>query len=164
MRVLGIDPGSRLTGWALVESSGAKLHVLGVGVAAPSAAGTLATRLGSIAEEVDRLITAWTPESVAVERAFVGRNIASALRLGEVRGAVLAVAGRRGLAVVDYPPATVKLAVAGSGAAQKDAVARGVNALTGGRYEAGDATDALAVAICHLRHESFARRLKPAQA
>jgi crossover junction endodeoxyribonuclease RuvC len=163
MRVLGIDPGSRVTGWALVESTGAALRVLSAGVASPRA-GELAWRLGNIAEQIDRLIDQWTPESVAVERAFVGRNVASALRLGEIRGAGLAGAGRRGLVVVDYPPATVKLAVAGSGAAEKEAVARGVSTLTGGRYEAGDATDALAVAICHLRHASFARRLKPAQA
>jgi len=163
MRVLGIDPGSRVTGWALVESTGAALRVLAVGVAAPRA-GALATRLGDIAGAIDALIGEWTPESVAVERAFVGRNVASALRLGEIRGAVLAVAGRRGLEVVDYPPATVKLAVAGSGAAEKEAVARGVSTLTGVRHPAGDATDALAVAICHLRHASFARRLRPAQA
>lgn len=163
MRVLGIDPGSRITGWALVESSGNRLSVLAVGTAAPRT-GELAARLGSIAEQVERLIAEWGPESVAVERAFVGRNVASALRLGEIRGAVLAVAGRHALPVVDYPPATVKLAVAGSGAAEKEAVARGVSTLTGGRYEAGDATDALAVAICHVRHASFASRLKPAQA
>ena len=163
MRVLGIDPGSRITGWALVEASGKTLDVLAIGTAAPRS-GELAARLGSIAEQVERLIAEWAPESVAVERAFVGRNVASALRLGEIRGAVLAVAGRRGLAVVDYPPATVKLAVAGSGAAEKDAVARGVSTLTGGRYEAGDATDALAVAICHVRHASFARRLRSAEA
>lgn len=163
MRVLGIDPGSRVTGWALVESSGAVLKVLGSGVAAPRA-GALALRLGSIAEQVERLIAEWLPESVAVERAFVGRNVSSALRLGEIRGAVLAVAGRHRLPVVDYPPATVKLAVAGSGVAQKDAVARGVTALVGGLHDPGDATDALAVAICHLRHASFAARLKPAGA
>ncbi|MBM4246283.1 MAG: crossover junction endodeoxyribonuclease RuvC [Deltaproteobacteria bacterium] len=163
MRVLGIDPGSRVTGWALIESSGNVLRVLAIGTAAPRT-GDLAARLGSIAEQVDQVIGQWGPESVAVERAFVGRNVASALRLGEIRGAVLAAAGRHQLPVVDYPPATVKLAVAGSGAAEKDAVARGVSTLTGGRYEAGDATDALAVAICHVRHASFARRLRPAQA
>lgn len=118
MRVLGIDPGSRITGWALVESSGNRLSVLAVGTAAPRT-GELAARLGSIAEQVERLIAEWGPESVAVERAFVGKNVLSALRLGEIRGAVLAVAGRHALPVVDYPPATVKLAVAGSGAAEK---------------------------------------------
>lgn len=160
MRVMGIDPGSRVTGWALVETSGRTMRVLDFGVSAPRG-GELATRLGLIAEQVDGLIARWLPESVAVERAFVGRNVASALRLGEIRGAVLAVAGRHRLPVVDYPPATVKLAVAGSGVAEKEAVARGVSTLTGGRFEAGDATDALAVAICHLRHASFARRLSP---
>ncbi|HEY8517823.1 MAG TPA: crossover junction endodeoxyribonuclease RuvC [Candidatus Binatia bacterium] len=158
---MGIDPGSRVTGWALVEASGDTLRVLGSGVAAPRP-GDLALRLGTIAEEIERLIAEWSPESIAVERAFVGRNVASALRLGEIRGAVLAVAGRRRLPVVDYPPATVKLAVAGSGRAEKEAVARGVSTLTGSRHVAGDATDALAVAICHLRHASFARRLVPA--
>jgi crossover junction endodeoxyribonuclease RuvC len=158
---MGIDPGSRVTGWALVEASGPALRVLAVGVAAPRA-GELSARLGLIAEEVEGLIARWAPQSVAIERAFVGRNVASALRLGEIRGAVLAVAGRSRLPVVDYPPATVKLAVAGSGMAEKEAVARGVSALTGGSFAAGDATDALAVAICHLRHASFARRLSPA--
>jgi len=158
---MGIDPGSRVTGWALVEARGVDLRVLAAGVAAPRA-GELAARLGLIAEQLEGLIAQWAPQSVAIERAFVGRNVASALRLGEIRGAVLAVAGRSRLPVVDYPPATVKLAVAGSGVAEKAAVARGVSALTGGRFDAGDATDALAVAICHVRHASFARRLRPA--
>ena len=73
---------------------------------------------------------------------------------------VLAGAGRRALPVVDYPPATVKVAVAGSGAAGKDVVARGVSALLGLAVEPGDTSDALAVAICHLRHTSFASRLR----
>jgi crossover junction endodeoxyribonuclease RuvC len=158
---MGIDPGSRVTGWALVEGGGNALTVLAAGVVAPRP-GELAVRLGTIAEQVERVIAEWLPESIAIERAFVGRNVASALRLGEIRGAVLAVAGRRRLPVVDYPPATVKLAVAGSGRAEKDAVARGVSTLTGTHHVAGDATDALAVAICHLRHASFARRLEPA--
>jgi len=79
--------------------------------------------------------------------------------LGEVRGVILASAGRRGLPVVDYAPATVKVAVAGAGSAPKGMVARGVSRLLGREVFAGDATDALAVAICHLRHDRFASRL-----
>jgi len=109
----------------------AKLHVLDVGVAAPSA-GALATRLGSIAAEIDRLITAWTPDRSPSSAPSSGAT--SPARCASARCAARCWRSRTArLAVVDYPPATVKLAVAGSGAAQKDAVARGVNALTGGR-------------------------------
>ena len=82
--------------------------------------------------------------------------------LGEVRGALFAVAARRGIPVIDYPPATVKVAVTGSGRAEKDAVARGVALILGGTHVPGDATDALAVAICHLLHVRTASRLSPA--
>ena len=160
MRVLGIDPGSRATGWALVEERGEGLARVAGGVAAPR--GELSARLGELSARLEDLIDRWRPESVAVERAFLGKNVASALRLGEVRGALYAVAGRRGLPVVDYAPATVKVAVTGHGGAGKEMVAAGVRQILGGEAEAGDATDALAVAICHLRHAAFARRLEPA--
>jgi crossover junction endodeoxyribonuclease RuvC len=158
MRVLGIDPGSRVTGWGVVESGGAELRHLGMGVVSPT--GTdLAGRLGSISRTVERLIADWNPESLAIECAFVGKNVASALRIGEVRGAVLAVAGRVGVGTFEYTPATVKSSVTGSGAAEKEVVARSVAHLLGGSFDAGDAADALAVAICHLRHAVYAARL-----
>jgi len=161
MRVLGIDPGSRWTGWGVLEGKAGAVKQLGVGVVV-AGRGELSARLGAIATEVERLIEEWRPESVAVERAFVGKNSASALRIGEVRGAVLATAGRAGLPVVDYPPATVKAAVTGYGVAEKGAVARAIAQLLGGAPEAGDATDALAVALCHLRHASFRALLRDA--
>jgi crossover junction endodeoxyribonuclease RuvC len=160
MLVLGIDPGSRVTGWGLVEDRGGRLVQVDAGVAAPR--GDVVARLAQVAARVEELIERWQPQAIAIERAFVGRSAASALRLGEARGALFAVAGRAGLAVVDYAPATVKVAVAGSGNAEKDMVARGVAQLLGGEHVAGDATDALAVAICHLRHAAFASRLLPA--
>lgn len=160
MRVLGIDPGSRVTGWGLVEERGGRLSQVASGVSAPR--GELAARLGQVARDVEELIERFRPEAMAVERAFLGKSVASALRLGEARGVLYAVAGRCGLAVVDYAPATVKVAVAGVGNAEKEMVARGVQQLLGGVHSAGDATDALAVAICHLRHAAFASRLRPA--
>jgi crossover junction endodeoxyribonuclease RuvC len=132
-----------------------------MGVAAPGV-GDLGIRLGAIAVQIDELLDEWSPDALALERAFVGQNVASALRLGEVRGVVLAGAGRRALPVVDYAPATVKVAVAGNGAAGKDMVARGVSALLGQEVAPGDASDALAVAIRHIRHSAFARRLRDA--
>ena len=161
MRVLGIDPGSRKTGWGLVEEVGQDLRGLGSGVAV-AGAGEISQRLGKISLRFEELMDEWKPDAVAIERAFVGKSVSSALRLGEVRGVILAGAGRRGLPVVDYSPATVKVAVSGSGAAEKIVVARGVSALLGIDVPAGDATDALAVAICHLRHSRFSRRLHSA--
>lgn len=161
MRVLGVDPGSRKTGWGVVEDSSGDLRSLAAGVAA-SGNGDISVRLGRIAERIESLMDEWKPEAVAIERAFVGKNVSSALRLGEVRGVILAAAGRRELPVVDYPPATVKVAVAGAGAAEKAMVARGVSALLGIEVVAGDASDALAIAICHLRHYKFERRLRTA--
>jgi crossover junction endodeoxyribonuclease RuvC len=161
VRVLGIDPGSRRTGWGLVEERHGEIFGLASGVAA-SGAGEISRRLGVIALRIEALLDEWQPDAVALERAFLGKNVSSALRLGEVRGVVLAGAGRRGLPVVDYTPATVKVAVAGSGCAEKSMVARGVGALLGSDVRPGDAADALAVAICHLRHARFTSRLQSA--
>lgn len=159
MRVLGIDPGSIKTGWGVVEEHGGDVRGLASGVAR-AGNGDIAARLGRIATQMEVLLDEWKPEAVAIERAFLGKNVSSALRLGEVRGVLLASAGRRDLPVVDYPPATVKVAVAGSGRAEKGMVARGVNALLGLSVDPGDATDALAVAICHVRHDRFRSRLE----
>lgn len=161
VRVLGVDPGSRKTGWGLVEESGGDLRSLGSGVAG-SGAGDISLRLGRIAIRIEELLDEWKPDAIALERAFLGKNVSSALRLGEVRGVILSSAGRRELSVVDYTPATVKVAVAGAGAAEKVMVARGVSALLGIDAVAGDATDALAVAICHCRHYKFQQRLRSA--
>lgn len=163
VRVLGIDPGSQVTGWGVVEAAPRGARRIAAGVAKPSGADA-ARRLAHLAVELGRLLDEWQPAALAMERAFVGRNAASALKLGEVRGALLAVAGQRGIPVVDYPPATVKVAVTGSGRAEKDQVARGVNLILGGDHGAGDATDALAIAICHLLHAASARRFAAAPA
>jgi crossover junction endodeoxyribonuclease RuvC len=157
VRVLGIDPGSQVTGWGVVEAVPRGARRVAAGIAKPGV-GDAARRLAHLAAEFGRLLDEWQPSALAMERAFVGRNAASALKLGEVRGALLAVAGQRGIPVVDYPPATVKVAVTGSGRAEKDQVARGVNLLLGGDHAAGDATDALAIAICHVLHAAAAQR------
>ncbi|HZR83182.1 MAG TPA: crossover junction endodeoxyribonuclease RuvC [Candidatus Binatia bacterium] len=158
LRVLGIDPGSRVTGWGLVEAALRSPRPIASGTAVPRGPDA-AARLGDLTGRIELLLDEWQPVAIAMERAFVGRNVLSALRLGEVRGAVLALAGRRGIPVADYPPATVKRAVTGFGRAEKDAVARGVDLILGGRHAAGDATDALAVAICHVLHAGAERRL-----
>jgi crossover junction endodeoxyribonuclease RuvC len=158
MRVLGVDPGSRVTGSGVIEEDRSGLRRLASLAATPR--GTRAERLGQIATQLQELVQQWRPDAVAIERAFVGRNVDSALRLGEVRGALLAACGLLGVSPVDYPPATVKVAVTGSGGADKEMVARGLARLLDEACDAGDAADALAVAVCHLRHMRFAGALR----
>lgn len=157
MRVLGIDPGSRCSGFAVVEEQGRSVRLLAHGVARPKP-GDLGVRLAALIETVAEVAEEWSPEQVALERAFVGKSMSSALRLGEVRGALLAFAGSRELPVFDYPPATVKLTVAGAGNATKAVVARAVSGTLREEHAAGDATDAIAVALCHLRQGGFSAR------
>ena len=110
MRVLGIDPGSRLTGWGVVEARGSAMRHVASGTIALDPDDGLDLRLARLHAECLRLFTSWAPAAVVLERAFVARNVQSAFRLGEARGAVLAAAGAAGTALHQYAPATVKLA------------------------------------------------------
>ena len=154
VRILGLDPGSRRTGFGVLECRGAQLTLLAqgclnVGAAAPAA------RLRLIFDGLAALFGEHGPGEVAVERVFVSRNPDSALKLGQARGAALcAVPG--GVPVFEYAPRAIKLAVVGSGAAEKFQVAHMVRVLLGFRGPlTADAADALAVAVCH----AHARRL-----
>jgi crossover junction endodeoxyribonuclease RuvC len=153
VRVLGIDPGSRLTGWGVVEEHGRALRYLGSGTMVLQGRGELAVRLARLGEECGQLLSTWRPAAVVLERAFVARNVQSALRLGEARGAVLAAVGATGIALHEYAPAAVKLAAVGHGQADKGAIIRGVGQRLGlAAPLATDAADALALALCHLQH------------
>src|SRR5439155_18415102 len=110
VRVLGIDPGGRLAGWGVVEARGGDFRHLASGTIVLAPAGDLGARLARLHAECLRLIAAWEPAAVVLERAFVARNVQSAFRLGEARGAVLAAAGAAGAVVAGYAPARVKLA------------------------------------------------------
>jgi crossover junction endodeoxyribonuclease RuvC len=165
VRVLGIDPGSRLTGWGVVEASGAGFRHLASGtiVLAPSA--PLGARLARLHAACAELLAEWAPAAVVIERAFVARNVQSAFRLGEARGAVIAAAGATGTALHEYAPATVKLATVGHGQADKRAIGRGVALRLGLRLApAVDAADALAVALCHLQQASLMDKIATATA
>ena len=165
MRVLGIDPGSRLTGWGVVEERGLGLRHVASGTIALGSRATAAVRLARLHAECVRLMGRWTPAAVAVERAFVARNPQSALRLGEARGAVLAAVATAESALHEYTPAEVKLATVGHGAADKSAIRRAVVARLGvGPRLSFDAADALAVALCHLDRAPLARRIATALA
>lgn len=148
VRILGLDPGSRRTGYGFIDCSGAdSVHVAHGCIAATGA--TLSERLRAIFEAVEDLLEQHRPDEVAVERVFVNRNVDSALKLGQARGAALC-AVPQALPVFEYAPRAVKLAVVGFGAAEKLQVAHMVRTLL--RLEVritADASDALAVAVCH---------------
>ena len=150
LRILGLDPGSRRTGYGVIERRGADwVHVAHGCVTVATVERSLAERLRVIFEGLRDLIAAHGPGEVAVERVFVNRNVDSALKLGQARGAALC-AVPQGLPVYEYAPRAIKLALVGSGAAEKAQVAHMIRTLLGlqGRI-APDASDALAVAICH---------------
>jgi len=151
MRVLGLDPGSRRTGYGLVERNGNRLRCLTHGTVAPGAKLGLPERLHAIASRIGEVMESTQPDAVVVEEAFYHESVRSILVLGHVRGALLVAAVQRGLAVAEYSPREIKLSVAGSGAAAKVQVAFMVRRLLDLRAEVtADASDALAAAVCHL--------------
>lgn len=156
---MGIDPGSNFLGLACVESRGSGFHWVGHEVLKVNPRGDtqLAERLRIIHEGVRAAIVRWAPESVAVEEIFFAKNAQSALKLGQARGAALAVAAVSGLPLFEYSATKVKQAVTGSGRAEKDQVEKMVRLILGASknplvFERADASDALAIAICHLQH------------
>ena len=165
MRALGIDPGSRVTGWGVVERAGTALREVASGAIRLDAGKTMADRLARLHGECLQLLAVWRPEVVVLERNFVAHNVQSAFRLGEVRGVVLAAAAAAGCDVHEYAPATVKLAAVGHGRADKETMTRGVIALLRlATRPSADAADALAVALCHLQQAPLLAALARADA
>jgi crossover junction endodeoxyribonuclease RuvC len=152
VRILGLDPGSRVCGYGVVESGQRTLRYIECGVLTAPEDRALEVRLGEIACSLREVLEELAPDVVAVEDVFVHQNARSALALAQARGMVLAVVGMARLTVASYPPAFVKKSIAGSGGAAKDQIGRMVCALIGlASLPRADASDALAVAITHAR-------------
>lgn len=152
MRVLGLDPGSRTTGWGFLDGDSRVLHAAAWGCIHGRRGVGRALVLAGLAAELEALLGRLEPDVVAVESPFAARFPKAALALAETRGALLAVLGRWGGPVVDYEPARVKAAVVGYGRAEKQQVAYVVRQHLGTPAPPpSDAADALAVALCHLR-------------
>ncbi|MFQ5513375.1 MAG: crossover junction endodeoxyribonuclease RuvC [Myxococcota bacterium] len=163
MRILGIDPGSRATGYGVVEREGASLRRVGGGVIRSEGGVTLAARLARIHAELRRVIGEHRPDAAALEAVFSARNPRSALLLGQARGAALAACGGAGLTAAEYSPSQVKQAVVGYGAADKRQVQLMVQRLLAlGAPCPSDESDALAVAICHAHSRPWAASRRPA--
>jgi len=158
MLVLGIDPGSRTTGYGVIEVRGNKLSYIDCGCIR-AGDGELPQRLKIIFSTLSEIIAQHQPQQVAIEEVFMGRNAASALKLGQARGAAMSACLNQNLPVDEYSARQVKQAVVGAGAAEKGQVQHMVKALLSiSDNIAEDAADALAVAICHANtHASLVR-------
>ena len=151
MRVLGLDPGSRRTGYGVIERSGNRYRCVAHGPIAPPARLDLPHRIHAIAMRAGELMELHAPDAVVVEEAFYHESVRSTLVLGHVRGALLVAAVERGLPIAEYSPREIKLSVTGTGAAAKEQVAFMVRRMMGLKSAPPpDEADALAVAICHL--------------
>ncbi|MDD3619949.1 MAG: crossover junction endodeoxyribonuclease RuvC [Desulfobulbaceae bacterium] len=149
-RILGIDPGSRTTGYGIIDKQGSNLGFVACGTIRTGGSGNIPERLLAIFEGLEKIISLHGPDVAAVEEVFMARNPRSALTLGHARGAAVLAVMRSGLRVHDYSPRLVKQAVAGYGRADKAQVQHMVTALLDlSAAPSSDAADALAVAICH---------------
>jgi crossover junction endodeoxyribonuclease RuvC len=162
IRILGIDPGSRITGFGVVDSDGVRSRHVASGCIRASGDG-LDARLASIFDGVRDVVREWRPDQVAVERVFVSRNADSALKLGQARGAAICATLELGAELHEYAARSVKQAVVGRGSADKVQVQHMVRALLAlDAVPAADAADALAVALCHAHHWPLVRRTRAA--
>jgi crossover junction endodeoxyribonuclease RuvC len=149
-RIIGIDPGSRLTGYGVVESGRGTLRFIACGVIKTTASMPFSFRLNQIFTGINEVIQLHGPNEAAVEDVFLATNPGSALKLGQARGAAVVAAMQNDLEVTDYSAKQIKLAVAGYGQAGKDQIQHMVRMLLGlNGSPSSDAADALAVAICH---------------
>ena len=158
-RILGIDPGSRVTGYGVIDSDGLRSRHVASGCIR-TADGELAERLGDIYRGVAQVVAEHAPLEVAIEQVFMAKNAASALKLGQARGAAICAVVTAGLPVSEYTARMIKLAVVGTGKADKEQVQHMVKRILGlGQRLAADQADALAVAIGHAHSNTTLRRI-----
>ena len=151
MIILGIDPGSRITGFGLIDSQPNRLAYVHSGSIRVGGGG-LAERLGLIFSEIDGVIRQYRPKQMSIENVFMSRNADSALKLGQARGAAICAGHQAGLEIAEYAAREVKQAVVGSGGASKEQVQHMVRRLLAIRRELqADEADGLAIAICHAQ-------------
>lgn len=157
--ILGIDPGLRHTGWGIIRQSGNNISFIAAGRITPEPKLPIAERLKKIAEDLKKIIHLHKPTEAALEETFVNKNAASALKLGQARGAAMLAAALAGLDVTEYSANKIKKAVTGYGHAEKKQIQAMIGVLlpTSGKH-AADAADALAVAICHAHHTDTKNR------
>jgi crossover junction endodeoxyribonuclease RuvC len=155
IRILGIDPGLRRTGWGLIESEGNRLIYVACGSVETGERDELGVRLLAIHDGLVAVIERYQPQEAAVEATFVNTNAAATLKLGQARGIAMLVPAKAGLAVAEYAPNVVKKTVVGAGHGEKSQIRMMIGVLLPkADPQSEDAADALAIAICHAHHRT----------
>lgn len=161
IRILGIDPGLRRTGWGLIESRGNQLSYVAAGTVRAALDGEMAQRLVMLHDGLTEIVRAFQPDEAAVEQTFVNKDASGTLKLGQARGVALLVPAQSGIPVAEYAPNTVKKTVVGAGHAQKAQIRMMVGMLLPkADFDSDDAADALAIAICHAHHRTALARMR----
>lgn len=160
MRILGIDPGLRYTGWGVIECDGSRMTHRANGTI-KSGDGSLGERLLRISRALSEVLSKFQPQEVAIEQIFVNRDGQATLKLGQARGVALVVVAEAGLDIAEYAPNRVKKTIAGAGHAHKSQIDRMVRwQLPKAVIETEDASDALAIALCHAHHRGTNARYR----
>ena len=160
IRIIGIDPGLRRTGWGVVETLGNSLRFIDAGTLKSDDKAELATRLCQLHDGLVAVIERFMPHEAAVEQTFVNKDAVATLKLGQARGIAMLVPARAGLPVAEYAPNAVKKAVIGVGHGEKQQIHMMVKVLMPRAvFDSEHAADALAIAICHAHHRQSAARL-----
>ena len=161
MRVIGIDPGLRRTGWGIIEVDRNQLRHIGNGVCKSIASDHLSVRLFQLYEQLKRVVVLHRPTCAAVENTFVSKDASGTLKLGQARGIALLVPAEAGLPVFEYAPNTVKKTVVGVGHADKSQISHMVKMqLPGSEIDGHDASDALGIALCHAYQGKYHEKVK----
>jgi crossover junction endodeoxyribonuclease RuvC len=157
IRIIGIDPGLRRTGWGIVEADGSRLGYVASGIVTSDGEGELACRLCDLYLGLSAVLATFAPQEAAVEETFVNKNARATLKLGQARGVALLAPAQRGIRVAEYPPNVIKKTVTGAGHGEKRQIAAMVGfLLPKAKFESADEADALAIAICHASHRQTA--------
>ncbi len=157
IRVLGVDPGLRRTGWGVIEALGNRLTFIASGTVTSDNKRDLASRLVQLHDGLAKVVEGQSPHEAAVEHTFVNKDAGATLKLGQARGVALLVPALAGLEVAEYAPNLVKKTVVGTGHAEKEQIRAMVKVLMPRAvFDTDDAADALAIAICHAHHRGTA--------
>lgn len=164
LRIIGIDPGLRRTGWGIVDVSGSRISPVACGTILPKTEDPLASRLSVIFKELMQVLSTHSPHEAAVEETFVNKDAKATLKLGQARGIAMLAPAEFGIDVAEYAPNAVKKAVVGVGKADKAQVHHMVNILLPkAKPKTMDAADALAIAICHCHNRAAPRIVEAAE-
>ncbi len=160
IRIIGIDPGLRRTGWGIVELDGPRLSYVASGHITSDSADDLAYRLRELYLGLIEVLARFSPHEAAIEETFVNKDARATLKLGQARGMALLAPAQKGLRIAEYPPNVVKKTVTGTGHGEKRQIAAMIGfLLPKARFESADEADALAIAICHASHRASARAI-----